>query len=57
MPISQKGVRVIGTAARSGKATDTTLNASDLAHHIGKRARKGKVLASRIKAMQLQALE
>ncbi|MFM7669629.1 MAG: DNA topoisomerase IV subunit A [Betaproteobacteria bacterium] len=55
-PISQKGVRVIGTGQRSGKAQETNLSGADLAHHIGKRARKGKLLASRMKASQLLAL-
>ena len=55
-PISQKGVRVIGTGQRSGKAQETNLSGADLAHHIGKRARKGKLLASRMKATQLSSL-
>lgn len=55
-PISQKGVRVTGTGQRSGKAQETNLSGADLAHHIGKRARKGKLLASRIKASRLIAL-
>jgi topoisomerase-4 subunit A len=55
-PISQKGVRVIGTGQRSGKAQESNLSGADLAHHIGKRARKGKLLASRMKATQLVSL-
>ncbi|NDC07765.1 MAG: DNA topoisomerase IV subunit A [Oxalobacteraceae bacterium] len=55
-PISQKGVRVIGTGQRSGKAQESNLSGADLTHHIGKRARKGKLLASRIKASQLVSL-
>jgi len=55
-PITQKGVRVIGTGQRSGKAQESNLSGSDLAHHIGKRARKGKLLASRMKATQLVSL-
>ena len=55
-PISQKGVRVIGTGQRSAKAQETNLSGADLAHHIGKRARKGKLLASRMKASRLIAL-
>jgi topoisomerase-4 subunit A len=55
-PISQKGVRVIGTSPRSGKSQETNLSGSDLAHHIGKRARKGKLLASRMKASQLASI-
>ncbi|HZW13267.1 MAG TPA: DNA topoisomerase IV subunit A [Noviherbaspirillum sp.] len=42
-PISQKGVVLSGTG-RGGKAQDLPLSASALAPHIGKRARKGKVL-------------
>jgi topoisomerase IV subunit A len=55
-PISQKGVRVIGTGQRSGKAQETNLSGADLTHHIGKRARKGKLLASRMKASHLVSL-
>lgn len=55
-PITQKGVRVIGTGQRSGKVQESNLSGADLAHHIGKRARKGKLLASRMKATRLIAL-
>lgn len=55
-PITQKGVRVIGTSQRSGKAQESNLSGADLTHHIGKRARKGKLLASRMKATQLVSL-
>jgi topoisomerase-4 subunit A len=55
-PISQKGVKVIGTGQRSGKAQESNLSGAELANHIGKRARKGKLLASRMKATQLAAL-
>lgn len=55
-PISQKGVRVIGTSQRSGKPQESNLSGADLTHHIGKRARKGKLLASRMKASQLVSL-
>jgi topoisomerase-4 subunit A len=47
---------VIGTGQRSGKAQESNLSGADLAHHIGKRARKGKLLASRMKATQLVSL-
>ena len=56
-PISKKGVRILGNSARSGKPQENTLSGADLAHHFGKRARKGKLLASRMKAIQLQAIE
>ncbi|RJF98018.1 DNA topoisomerase IV subunit A [Noviherbaspirillum saxi] len=46
--ISQKGVTVSGTG-RAGKAQDVRLTANELAAHIGKRARKGKALESKIK--------
>jgi topoisomerase-4 subunit A len=47
-PISQKGVTVFGTG-RGGKAQEEKLSASALAVHFGKRARKGKELATKIK--------
>ena len=52
-PISQKGVVVSGTG-RGGKAQDLSLSAASLAAHIGKRARKGKVLDAKIKPAALQ---
>lgn len=55
-PISQKGVRVIGISSRAAKPQDLNLSAASLAIHIGKRARKGKLLASRMKPAQLEAL-
>ena len=54
LPISQRGVVVVGIG-RGGKAQELSLNATGLAPHIGKRARKGKALESRIKASGLQA--
>ena len=54
-PITQKGVVVSGTG-RGGKAQEVSLSATALAHHIGKRARKGKVLESKIKAAGLAAV-
>lgn len=53
-PISQRGVIVTG-AGRGGKAQDVDLSASGLGIHIGKRARKGKALESKIKATTLSA--
>ena len=53
-PVSQRGVVVTGIG-RGGKAQEVALSASGLAPHIGKRARKGKVLESRIKAAGLVA--
>ena len=50
--ISQRGVIVSG-AGRGGKAQDVSLSASGLAVHIGKRARKGKALESKVKAVSL----
>jgi len=47
-PISQKGVTVFGTG-RGGKPQEEKLSASALAVHFGKRARKGKELATKIK--------
>ncbi|HWT71473.1 MAG TPA: DNA topoisomerase IV subunit A [Oxalicibacterium sp.] len=51
-PISQRGVIVSGTG-RGGKAQDVALSASSLAIHIGKRARKGKVLEAKLKPATL----
>jgi len=51
--ISQKGVVVFGTG-RGGKAQEVSLSAAALGVHIGKRARKGKVLESRVKAVGLR---
>ena len=56
-PISKKGVRILGTNARSGKPQEATLSGADLAHHFGKRARKGKLLTSRMKATLLEPIE
>ena len=52
LPISQKGVVVSGTG-RGGKAQEVSLSASALGPHIGKRARKGKALESKIKPQGL----
>jgi topoisomerase-4 subunit A len=54
LAISQRGVVVFG-AGRGGKAQEVALSASGLASHIGKRARKGKALESKIKAAGLLA--
>jgi topoisomerase-4 subunit A len=54
--ISQKGVRVLGTG-NGGKDKELNLSAVALALHIGKRARKGKALESRMKAAALAAIE
>ncbi|MDY7579730.1 DNA topoisomerase IV subunit A [Herbaspirillum sp. RTI4] len=53
-PISQKGVLVSGMG-RGGKPQEVALSASGLSHHIGKRARKGKALESKLKAAALEA--
>jgi topoisomerase-4 subunit A len=53
--ISQSGVKVSGIG-RGGKAQEVALSATGLAHHIGKRARKGKALESKIKAEKLQKI-
>ncbi|MFC3108110.1 DNA topoisomerase IV subunit A [Undibacterium arcticum] len=55
-PISQRGVLVSGIG-RGGKAQDVSLSASGLAIHIGKRARKGKLLESKLKPLTLTALK
>jgi topoisomerase-4 subunit A len=51
-PISQKGVIVSGIG-RGGKPQEERLSASALAVHFGKRARKGKALATKIKPTAL----
>ncbi|MES2831069.1 MAG: DNA topoisomerase IV subunit A [Pseudomonadota bacterium] len=55
-PISQRGVVVYGIG-RGAKAQQSTLSAAGLAPHIGKRARKGKLLESKIKAQGLIAAD
>ena len=55
-PISQRGVLVAGTG-RGGKAQEVSLSASGLALHIGKRARKGKALESKLKPLTLAAIK
>ena len=50
--ISQKGVIVTGTG-RASKPQEEKLSASALAVHFGKRARKGKALATKIKPTTL----
>lgn len=52
--ISQKGVKVQGIG-RAAKPQEVQLSASGLAIHIGKRARKGKALESKLKAMGISA--
>ncbi len=54
-PISQKGVVVHGTWA-GNKPREVDLFASGLAVHFGKRARKGKPLAAKIKALALKPI-
>ena len=54
-PISQKGVIVHGTWA-GNKPREVELIASGLAVHFGKRARKGKALAAKIKALFLKPI-
>jgi topoisomerase-4 subunit A len=51
-PITQKGVNVVGTWA-GDKPRTVELFASGLEPHFGKRARKGKVLAAKLKAKDL----
>ncbi|CDG81348.1 DNA topoisomerase IV subunit A [Janthinobacterium agaricidamnosum] len=54
-PISQKGVVVSGTG-RAAKPQDSSLSASGLALHFGKRARKGKPLAAKLKPLSMTAI-
>ena len=52
-PITQKGVIVTGIWAT--KPREVPLNATGLAPHIGKRARKGKPLVAKVKVQDLKA--
>lgn len=54
-PISQQGLKIVGTG-RAGKVQELQLTANALTPHFGKRARKGKMLESKIKPLSLQAL-
>jgi topoisomerase-4 subunit A len=54
-PITQKGVTVTGTWA-GGKAREVDLSASGLQVHFGKRARKGKALEAKVKALDLKPI-
>lgn len=56
-PISQRGVVVLGTGQRSGKPQEMSLSGAALSAHIGKRARKGKALDSRMKLISLAELK
>jgi topoisomerase-4 subunit A len=51
-PISQRGVLISGTG-RGGKPQQLALSAAGLAPYIGKRARKGKALETKLKATEL----
>jgi topoisomerase-4 subunit A len=48
LPINQRGVVASGSG-RGGKATEVPLSGAGLAIHFGKRARKGRLLESKIK--------
>ena len=54
IPISQKGVTIHGIG-RAAKVQELNLAANNLAPHIGKRARKGKALESKLKVTGLKA--
>jgi topoisomerase-4 subunit A len=55
-PINRKsGVIVSGLSSRAGKPQEVELVGPDLSYHNGTRARKGKLLATRMKANRLQA--
>jgi topoisomerase-4 subunit A len=55
-PISQRGVLVAGIG-RGGKAQEVSLSATGLTPHIGKRARKGRALESKLKPHTLTAIK
>ena len=54
-PITQRGVTVSGIG-RGAKPQDLPLVASGLAEHFGKRAKKGKALASKLKPAKMTAI-
>ncbi|MBC7857305.1 MAG: DNA topoisomerase IV subunit A [Burkholderiaceae bacterium] len=54
-PIGAKGVRVSGIG-RAAKPQEAELIASGLAHHVAKRASRGKALAAKLKPVTLSAL-
>ena len=54
--INQRGVLVLG-AGRGGKPQELRMTTADVKPHIGKRARKGKALESRIKPNALAPLK
>ena len=56
-PINRKsGVLVTGLSSRAGKPQEVELVGPTLSFHNGTRARKGKLLATHMKANRLQAL-
>jgi topoisomerase IV subunit A len=54
-PIGAKGVLVSGIG-RAAKPQESALSASGLAHHVAKRASRGKVLAAKLKPVALSPL-
>ncbi|MNM02736.1 DNA topoisomerase 4 subunit A [compost metagenome] len=54
-PITQRGVVVSGIG-RASKPQDASLGATALAEHFGKRARKGKQLAAKLKPVSMAAI-
>ena len=54
-PITQRGVVVSGIG-RGAKPQDVSLGATGLADHFGKRSRKGKALASKLKPVKMTAI-
>jgi topoisomerase-4 subunit A len=54
-PITQRGVVVSGIG-RASKPQDASLGATALAEHFGKRAKKGKALAAKLKPVSMTAI-
>ena len=54
-PITQRGVVVSGIG-RASKPQDASLGATALAEHFGKRAKKGKTLAAKLKPVSMAAI-
>ncbi|SDV50924.1 DNA topoisomerase IV subunit A [Chitinasiproducens palmae] len=53
MPITSAGLILSGTG-RGGKAQESTLSGAALAEHIGRRARRGKAVATRMKIASMR---
>jgi topoisomerase-4 subunit A len=53
---SAAGIRVAGTAQRTGKPIEVTISGAEFASHRGNRARKGTLLKSRMKPTRVESI-